>query len=60
MSITSHSNKEENHLAKTAQAKRGRPRLGEEKNTLMARKPWLKMKPPMSRATWYRRKKEIA
>jgi hypothetical protein len=31
--------------------KRGRPRLGEVRD-----KPWLKTVPPMSRATWYRRR----
>lgn len=35
------------------EAKRGRPRIGEERS-----KPWLEAKPPMSRSTWYRRQAE--
>jgi hypothetical protein len=33
--------------------KKGRPRLGEVRD-----KPWEKTKPPMSKTTWYRRRKE--
>lgn len=36
-----------------ANSKRGRPRIGEQRD-----KPWLKAKPPMSERTWYRRRKE--
>lgn len=39
--------------ASRMQVKRGRPRIGEERD-----KPWLVAKPPMSRRTWYRRQKE--
>ena len=39
-------------------ARRGRPRLEETAKTLRAQKPWEKMTPPMSRATWFRRQKE--
>lgn len=37
------------------EAKRGRPRLEDVGKTIEARKPWLGA---MSRATWYRRRKE--
>lgn len=33
----------------------GRPRIEDRGKTLSDTKPWLKAKPPMSRATWYRR-----
>jgi hypothetical protein len=36
-----------------AKTKKGRPRLGEVRD-----KPWTKTKPPMSKTTWYRRRKE--
>ena len=36
----------------------GRPRKGEEGKTLKARKPWLECDPPISEATWYRRRRE--
>ena len=39
-------------------ARRGRPRLEETAQTLTAQKPWEKMTPPMSRATWYKRQKD--
>jgi len=38
----------------------GRPLLGQEHKTLAATKPWEKTKPPMSRASWYRRQKDKA
>lgn len=34
----------------------GRPRIGDEADTLTARKPWLAEK--MGRSTWYRRQRE--
>jgi len=37
--------------------RRGRPRLEDKATTLTALKPWKKTKPPMSRATWYARRK---
>jgi hypothetical protein len=39
--------------AKAPSRAKGRPRLGEVRD-----KPWEKTKPPMSKATWYRRRKE--
>lgn len=36
-----------------APTKRGRPRIGEQRD-----KPWLSCIPPMSKSTWYRRQKE--
>lgn len=38
--------------------RRGRPRLEQKGETLTAKKPWLTQVPPMSRSTWYRRRKE--
>lgn len=41
--------------AKAPKVKIGRPRVEDRGKTLSDRKPWLEAKPPMSRATWYRR-----
>lgn len=42
--------------ASAAKVKRGRPRIGEEKKTIAARKPWIALK--MSERTWWRRQSE--
>lgn len=40
---------------KAPKVKIGRPRVEDRGKTLSDLKPWLTAKPPMSRATWYRR-----
>lgn len=36
----------------------GRPRKGEEAKTLLALRPWEAETPPLSRSTWYKRRRE--